>query len=86
MKTTVEIPEPLFVRAKQHCADRGVSFRELMETGLRLALDPPKAVKPFRLKRFGFGGKGASIQDWNVIRDLVYEGRGGVPDTKEEHR
>jgi hypothetical protein len=79
MKTTVEITDALFHRAKQHCADNGTSFRDLIEAGLRATLDPPKPAAPFRLKPFGFKGKGQSISDWSTIRDLAYEGRGGLP-------
>ena len=84
MKTTVEIPDPLFIRAKSHCANQGISLRELMETGLRLALDPPHTSgPPFRLRPFGFLGQGASIQDWPTIRELAYEGRGSSTDPEE---
>ena len=79
MKTTVEINDALFHRAKQHCAENGTSFRDLIEAGLRATLDPPKPAAPFRLEPFGFKGKGQSISDWNTIRDLAYEGRGGLP-------
>ena len=79
MKTTVEIPEVLFRQAKQHCSDRGISLRILLETGLRTALDPPKKDAQFRLKPFGFKGEGPLVQDWNSIRELAYEGRGGAP-------
>ena len=79
MKTTVEIPETLFRQAKQHCSEKGISLRILLETGLRAALDPPKQDTQFRLKPFGFNGEGQVIQDWNVIREMAYEGRGGAP-------
>ena len=85
MKTTVEIPDILFRQAKQHCSDKGISLRILLETGLRAALDPPKKDVQFRLKPFGFKGEGQIVQDWNAIRELAYEGRGGAPsaaDTK----
>ena len=79
MKTTVEIPEALFRRAKQHCSEQRISFRVLVEAGLRAALDPPKTANPFRLKPFGFsGGDGAVTHDWSTIRELAYEGRGGA--------
>ena len=52
-------------------------MREFIEAALRLALDPPKKNTPFRLKPFGFQGKGQAIQDWSKIRELAYEGRGG---------
>ncbi len=85
LKTTVEIPEMLFRQAKQHCSEKGISLRTLLETGLRAALDPPKKDVQFRMKPFGFKGEGQTVQDWTVIRELAYEGRGGVPsaaDTK----
>ena len=77
MKTTVEIPDLLFRRAKKHCADLGISFRELIETGLRAALDEPKSGKRFRLKSFGYAGRGQQEQDWTAIREMIYQGRGG---------
>ena len=79
MKTTVEISDPLLQRAKQHCSEHRITFRVLIETGLRAALDPPKTQAPFRLKPFGFKGEGAIVQDWATVRELVYEGRGGEP-------
>ena len=82
MKTTVEIPDLLFRRAKKYCADRGIAFRQLVETGLHAALDLGQA-KPgprFRLKPFGYGGRGQQEQDWNEIRELIYQGRGGTSD------
>ncbi|MCX6612323.1 MAG: hypothetical protein NTW74_15920 [Acidobacteria bacterium] len=77
MKTTVEIADPLFRRAKQHCSANGISMRELIEASLRLTLAPPKKAIPFRLKSFGFQGSGQAIQDWSKIRELAYDGRGG---------
>jgi hypothetical protein len=38
MKTTVELPDDLYRRAKAEAALRGRKFRELVEEGLRLAL------------------------------------------------
>lgn len=78
MKTTVEISEPVFRRAKQHCSEHGISMRILIETGLRAALDPPKTAAPFRLKPFGFRGEGQVTHDWSTIREMAYEGRGGL--------
>ena len=78
MKTTIEISDLLFRRAKQHCSDRGISLRVLIEAGLRAALDPPKGSAPFRLKPFGFRGEGQAAHDWSAIREMAYEGRGGV--------
>ncbi|MBI3208069.1 MAG: hypothetical protein HYZ37_04095 [Candidatus Solibacter usitatus] len=79
MKTTVEIPDPIFRRAKQYCTRHGIPFRQLIEVGLRRAMDSQQAQPRFRLKPYGFRGKGQRIQDWSTIRELIYEGRGGVP-------
>ena len=42
MKTTVEVPDDLYRRAKVEAALRGCKFRELVEEGLRLALKTPR--------------------------------------------
>ena len=79
MKTTVEIPDPLFRAAREYCAGQGLSFRQLVESGLRLALEQPRPAARFRLKPFGFRGEGQQIQDWSAIREAIYEGRGDAP-------
>ena len=42
MKTTVEMPDDLFRRAKAEAAVRGCRFKDLIEEGLRLMLDAPR--------------------------------------------
>jgi predicted component of type VI protein secretion system len=50
MKTTVDVPDELYRRAKAEAALRGRKFRELVEEGLRLALETPRAAhRPPRL-------------------------------------
>jgi hypothetical protein len=44
---------------------------------LRRTLDQPGAKKPFRLRKTTFKGKGQLIHNWETIRALIYEGRGG---------
>ncbi|MBR0753657.1 hypothetical protein JQ604_15820 [Bradyrhizobium jicamae] len=39
MKTTIELPDDLYRRAKAEAALRGRKLRDLVEEGLRLALD-----------------------------------------------
>jgi hypothetical protein len=76
VKTTVEISDPIFRAAREYCAGRGQSFRELVESGLRLAIEHPRPATCFRLKPFGFRGEGQRVQDWNTIRAAIYECRG----------
>jgi hypothetical protein len=41
MKTTVEVPDDLYRRAKAEAALRGRKLKDLIEDGLRLVLDAP---------------------------------------------
>ncbi len=41
MKTTIEVPDELYRRAKAEAALRGRKLRDLIEEGLRLVLDLP---------------------------------------------
>jgi len=45
MKTTVEVPDDLYRRAKAEAALRGRKFRELVEEGLRLVLEAPRKTR-----------------------------------------
>ena len=42
MKTTVEVPDDLYRRAKAEAALRGRKLRDLIEEGLRLVLEAPR--------------------------------------------
>jgi predicted component of type VI protein secretion system len=42
MKTTVEMPDDLYRRAKAEAALRGRKLKDLMEEGLRLVLETPR--------------------------------------------
>jgi hypothetical protein len=70
MRTTVEIPDALLRAAREYCGRLGLSFRQLIESGLRLAIEQPPP--------FGFPGEGQQIQDWSSIRAAIYEGRGDL--------
>lgn len=52
MKTTVEIPDELFRQAKAKAALEGVRLRDLVEHGIRLALDAPVVQTPGRRAAF----------------------------------
>ncbi len=43
MRTTVDIPDELFRRAKSEAALRGRKLKDLMEEGLRIVLESEKA-------------------------------------------
>ena len=83
MKTTVEIADPLFLAARAYCLDRGITFRQLLESGVRMAMKQPSHPSNFRLKQFGFQGEGQSVQEWSEIRDLIYAERGTATDTPD---
>jgi hypothetical protein len=42
MKTTVEVPDDLYRRAKAEAALRGRKLKDLIEEGLRLVLETPR--------------------------------------------
>ena len=81
MKTTVEIAEPLFHQAKALASKEGVSFRVLIEEGLRSVVAARTQIesKPFRLRDGSFKG-GEGLQDgvkWSDLAALAYEDEGG---------
>ncbi|HEY7493443.1 MAG TPA: hypothetical protein VIH59_20305 [Candidatus Tectomicrobia bacterium] len=49
MRTTIEIPDDLFRRAKAQADLEGVRLRDLIERGLRLALVEPASSSPRRV-------------------------------------
>ena len=82
MKTTVEIPDPLFRQVKAYAAKEGTSVKAVIERALRQMMQTRKRpTKPFKLKDCSVGGQGlqdgVDLADWASIRSLIYEGRGG---------
>src|SRR5688572_422642 len=82
MKTTVEIPDAVFRQAKAEAARRGVPLKTVIETALREHLaGGKKNAKPHKYRRHIFRGEGLqeglSWGDWETIRNMIYEGRGG---------
>ena len=45
MKTTVEVPDDLYRRAKAEAALRGRKLKDLIEEGLRLVLEAPRKTR-----------------------------------------
>jgi hypothetical protein len=81
MKTTLEIPDPLLREARKIALRERTTLRALVEQGLRKVISERKAAPPFRLRDASFGGQGLAPElreaDWETLRDLAYEGRGG---------
>jgi len=81
MKTTIDIADALFLEARRVAERDRTTFRSLVEQGLRLALDSRKKAKKFRLKDGRVRGHGLQpgidLANWEQIRTLIYEGRGG---------
>jgi hypothetical protein len=71
MKTTVEISDALFKEAKRYAAKNDLTFRQVVEIGLREAISP-KAKKPFKLKDASFKGGGGMLKDftWDEMMEL----------------
>jgi hypothetical protein len=80
MKTTIELPDKLMREIKRYAADKGVSFKVVVETALRNMLSSKRAAIGFTLRKATFKGKGLleEVQegDWSRIRSKIYEGRG----------
>jgi hypothetical protein len=81
MKTTIDIADPLLREAQKIAARERTTLRALVELGLRKIIAERKTARPFRLRKVTFKGQGLVPElqgaDWEKIRDLAYEGRGG---------
>ena len=80
VKTTVEISDSLLDEAKRVASRESSTLRELIEEGLRRSLEERKKKKGFHLRRASFRGKGLQpgvSAEWDHLREVVYEGRGG---------
>ena len=74
----MEISEALFREARAYASRHDLSFRQVIEAGLRRVLEEgEKRRMPFRLKDGSFRGRGMAAEaDWKAIRRMTYEGRG----------
>jgi hypothetical protein len=82
MKTTIDLSDAVLADAKRLAVERRLTLREVVEAALRRHLaEERRAAAGFRLQDRSFRGKGlqAGIAegDWETIRSLAYEGRGG---------
>ena len=80
MKTTIELPEALFAKAKRYARAHGTTLKALIEQGLRLKLAEKGDAKPFKLRDASVKGNGVDpdFRDaaWEQLRDTLYKGRG----------
>lgn len=83
MKTTVDISDAVFFRAKKLAAEQHQTLKAIIDSALRQYLDSASPVgnARFRLRKHPFKGHGLQPgldeSDWTAIRDRAYEGRGG---------
>jgi hypothetical protein len=82
MKTTIDIADPLLRRAKQLAARRHTTLRQVIEEALRRALEAEargRSAQPLQTHTVRGRGlqPGLSWDDWNALRSLAYEERGG---------
>ena len=79
MKTTVEIHDQLFLRAKRHARETGRPLRAVIEAGLRRVLAESQASRSYEWPDLSVGD--ASEPDpletwsWQDLRHLIYEDR-----------
>lgn len=78
MKTTIEIADSLFERARAVVDREGTTMRALVEEGLRRVLDDKGAVRSFKLRDARVKGRGLSPEfadgGWERMRRAIYEG------------
>jgi Arc/MetJ family transcription regulator len=79
MRTSIEIPDALLARARRVARRRKLTLRALVEEGLRHVVSQ-EGTPAYRLEDRSFAGDGyaagVAADDWEKIRELIYEGRG----------
>ena len=79
MKTTVEIEDALFARARRLAQRTGRSMRSLVEEGLRRCLEAQQQTTRYRLPDCSVGTPGdpnpLETLSWQDMRDEIYGGR-----------
>lgn len=78
MKTTIEISDALFERARRHAQRSGRTLRSLVEEGLRQVVDADP-IERFHLEDCSVGKAGERNPleglSWQDLRDEIYGGR-----------
>lgn len=79
MKTTLELPVPLFRQMKQYSAQRGMTLKELVVAALMLFFRKDvRQAQTFKLRdgSYGQGGLQKGVVEGKWFSE-IYEGRGG---------
>jgi hypothetical protein len=78
MRTTLEISDELFRRAKRRAVNEGATFREVVETALALYLSKGSRKTPYRLRWHTESGRvlpGVRLDDRDALFDLMEDRR-----------
>jgi|JI10StandDraft_1071094.scaffolds.fasta_scaffold995648_2 hypothetical protein len=80
MKTTIELPEALFEKAKRHARKHKTTLKALIEQGLRQVLATKADTPSFKLRDASVSGKGLNPEfrdaNWEQLRDAIYPKQG----------
>ena len=74
MRTTIEINDDLFRKAKHRAADEGASLRQVVENALRVYLAERRSTKPYRFRWRTESGRlqaGVRLDDRAALFDLM---------------
>ena len=81
MRTTVTLDPDVLAQIKVHMREKGVSFKEVLNTAIRNGLSSNRQKKAFRQRTFDMGipsvplGKAlrlaADLEDQEILRDLT---------------
>lgn len=76
MKTTVEIDDVLFARARKHARRTGQTMRSLVEEGLRRCLEEKPPAQSYKLPDRSVGKTGGPNPleqlTWQDLREEIY--------------
>jgi hypothetical protein len=83
MKTTIELDDELYRQAKVLAAQRGISLKELVQTGLKMAM--AAEGKQVQRKRVKFPLIGSPDGGHTVTSEEVYETLKELEDEEDEY-
>jgi hypothetical protein len=70
MRTTIDIPTPLFKRAKAAAAKEGATLRDVLVRALQAYLAQPTAAKPYKFEWKGVSlGRIPEDELWELMHD-----------------